>query len=270
MRTALIWTLSILLGFEPALFAAGKNPNSEIKAFLETSQITQRSMTIKDLFAKTSASLPESVRVDLETFVSKQGNVLIPKFDVNKVSGPNGEGLYQIQAVQDGQAISMTFVLGKEVFMKVNGTNYTWNEMNDVRQVMAKAGLGPKEIQENFPSRKPANAAKFLSADQILKLNPEQKKLYFKQFRDLLESMEAVENALSNKTTSSRENGRAKTFAQQMVQLFLGEEVNADEVKASLEKSGYSYVINNIVLTGGTSSFIGIEKIAAKIFDKRL
>lgn len=243
MRTMIVWTLSILLGFEPALLAAGTkiNPNSDIKAFLENSQITLRTMTIKELYSRTSKDLPDSVRADFETFISKQGNALVPKFDVNKVTGPNGEELYQIQAVQDGKAVSMTFVLGKEVFMKLNGTNFTWTEMSDVRQVMAKAGLEPKEIQENFPNRKPASN-RTLSADQILRLNKDQKKIYFKQFRNLLDSMDAVEKALGHKKTSSHNSPRFPDKAQLLVQFWLGPLATADESSPEVEKCKKSFL----------------------------
>lgn len=42
-----------------------------------------------------------------------------------------------------------------------------------------------------------------------------------------------------------------------------------EAVKTKMEKQGYgSFVINNLVLTGGVSNIIGIDKIASKIFKK--
>ena len=74
MRAFIIWTLSILLGFEPALFAAGRNNNAEIKAFLENAQVTQKPVTLKELYSKNFDYLPESVRADFETFIKKNGS----------------------------------------------------------------------------------------------------------------------------------------------------------------------------------------------------
>ncbi len=203
MRPFIIWTLTFLLSFEPALFAAGKGANGNVKAFLEYSQLAQKPVTIQEFFTKNSNLLPEEVNQDFQTFLKKNGQLKMPKFDVSKIL-VNGEEQYQLQAIENGKSASVTVVLGKEVFAKVNGKNLTWADMNDPRQVFAKLDVNSKVVAENFPGSKPTKNTG-LTAEQLSKLTPDQRKQYIKQLRGLMESMEAVENAFAGKKTTSNE-----------------------------------------------------------------
>lgn len=204
MRNFLIWTLSILLGFEPALMAKGQaNRQSEIKAFLEKSELGKKSQSLVEMYHKVSADIPAQEALKLNDFMVFSKGHKLPKFDIRKMTSSDGKVYYQLQGVQNGQSVTAEIYTEGSHFMRINGKVFTAQDMRSPQKVFAKLGIPAADIKKIYPSKAQANG--FLSAEQILKLPRKKQAQYFKNFRQLLESMEAVQNAKTPRKTASNE-----------------------------------------------------------------
>lgn len=240
LRSALIWTLSVLLGTQQAVFAATKSVNQDIKTFLEQSGITQRSMSLREFYGKNMAYLPVEARAQVESFLQDFPDYQLPKVDVNKISGPNGEEVYQLQAIQKGSSVSMTLNSTDSVFLKVNGKNISPSEMLDLRVAMKEAGVPANVVDQTIPARRPAGLGS-MSADRFAKLSKVQRKQYIKQTVQLLESIEAAQNSGLGAKTSANPESKIEFFAQ----VFSGSPATASDQDKSCIAAGWDAVVKH-------------------------
>ncbi len=227
LKITLVWTLAVLLGFQPAVLAAAAKTSTmdDLKTFLEASQITQKSQNLKEFLKARESLLSPQVYSRLMEVATEYPDAMIPKIDVTKIKGPNGEEQLQFSAIQDGKSASAVVVANKKVFIKVNGKTLSPAEMQNTEIYFKKVGLSDDMVQKFFAKREIASSATgILSAEQINKLPIKEKRLYFKQFRQLIESIEAVQQMKnSESTTSSHRTPLIDLFAQ----VVLGEEAFA-------------------------------------------
>jgi|GEM_PF-2695517 len=219
MKAILVWTLSFLMAWEPFALAASnaKSTGADFKNYLEFTHITQKRMTISELYYKSYGFLPKHVREELKPMVEKMGDYLLPKFDVTKVKGPNGEDAYQLSASQDGKSFSFVVLNNETTFMRVNGHDLSAKDLMSTQNVMTKFGLNSQQVAEVANIRTPASTTGghgLLSAEQIQRMSKAQQRQYFKQFRDLLQSMEEVQHAFNyGKKTSSNTKTSADKYS---------------------------------------------------------
>lgn len=239
LKSALVWTLSFLIGVQPAL-AAQKAVNQDIKSFLEHTGVTQRSVTLREFYAKTAEFIPPVERRQIESFVNQFPEVKLPKMDVNKVTGPDGDEVYQIQAVQDGQSVSVTLVGTNEIFAKVNGKNLSVLDLMDMRKAFVKAGIPAQQADQMVDEKKAVNVAP-MSAARVAKMSVSQRKQYMKNFRQLLESIEATQNSGLGIKKSAKAESKFDFFAQ----LLMGEVADASGSDTGKEciAAGYNAVV---------------------------
>ncbi len=202
MRKFIIWTLTILLGFEPALWAEGSaRQQTEIRAFLERTELSRKSVSLRDLYNQNSNLLSTWEKQSLKKFIDTYGDYTLPKMDVSKVKGAGGKEWIQLQAVQNGKSVTMEIADEGEVFARINGKTLTAEDMRSVASLMSKVGVPSKEVKALFDVKRPQGS--FLTAEQLKKLNSQDRARYFKQFRQLLESMEAVDQAFAKEIKTS-------------------------------------------------------------------
>ncbi len=224
MRNFIIWTLSFLLVFEPAVWAANRPTITEMKAMIEYSEIGKKSMTLKELYGRTMAYLPQNVRNEIEPMVQEYGDYRVPKFNVSKLKNSEGQDYYQLSAVKDGKSVTLSMGESSKAFLKINGQALTEGDLSNFRSVMSKGGVSKNEMKALPPgkdqTRKPAQVY-IMNSKQIDRLSRDQQKTYFKQLRGLLESMEAVDRLRLNpgKGASHRAPASLESFAS----LILGE-----------------------------------------------
>jgi hypothetical protein len=237
MRNFIIWTLTFLLGFEPALMAEGNaRVNADLKAFLELSQIGKRPVTFRELYNKFSGYLPQAQRDELKLFIQNYGNLEIPKMDINKIRvAGQADEVYKLQVVQAGQSGTMEIMNSGKIFARINGQSLTGSDMNSTANVMQKAGL-PRPALAAFKRVK--LGPDLLSAKEILKLKKEDQKKYFKDFRELLASMEAVQNANFNIKSHAMLDSSDDKFSV-IARLIRGEKAFADEEGMECVAAGY-------------------------------
>jgi uncharacterized membrane protein YgcG len=268
MRNFIIWTLSVLLVTEPAVWAANRPTINELKAFIEYSEVGQRSMSFKELYGRTMAYLPQDVREQIEPSVIEYGDYQIPKFNITKLKNAKGEEYYQLSAVQDGKAVTLSLGEGEKSLVKINGKVVDSSDMNNWVGVLAKAGLAKNELK-NIPApsvskRTPAQV-NILNSKQIDRLSTEQKRTYFRQLRELLESMEAVDQSIlgKGKKSSSREPASMKNFAA----LFLGEAAVAGDSEQCVAAGHVTTAMYDSVKGRLTCGSDGKGNVQAKLRD---
>lgn len=196
MRNFIIWTLSFLLGFEPALMAQGNaRQNAEIKAFIEMSGLSQRPVTFREMYTKFSFYLPEAQRNELRQFVQEYGHLKIPKMDVSKIkmSGSPDE-VYKLQVVSKGQSASIEILNDGKQFARLNGQILMAEDMNSTATVMTKAGVPAQVAAQEFKRVTPVGPGLLLSAQDIVKMKKTDQLAYFKNLRELLESVEDAQS----------------------------------------------------------------------------
>lgn len=224
MRNFIIWTLSFLLVFEPAVWAANRPTINEMKAMIEYTEIGKKSMTLKELYGRMMAYLPENVRKEIEPMVQEYGDYVVPKFNVSKIKNSQGEEYYQLSAVKDGKSVTLALGESEKAPVKINGKALTNSDMWNFRSVLSKGGVTAGQMKAVPEARKPAQVY-IMNSKQIDRLSKDQQRTYFKQMRELLESMEAVDKMKMNKgkKTSSRAPASLENFAS----LMLGEQAIA-------------------------------------------
>lgn len=241
MRNLIIWTLSFLLVFEPTVWAANRPTLSEMKAIIEYSEISKRSMTLNELYGRAYGLMPKSVRDQIEPMLDVYGDYEIPKFNVTKAKNASGEEYYQLSAVQDGKAVTISLGESSKALVKVNGQVVDGNMWN-MKGMLSKAGVSKNDLK-NVPEmkRKPAQVY-ILNAKQIDRLSRDQKKAYYKQLRELLQSMEAVGQVQmkAEKKTSSRAPASLEMFAA----LMMGESAVAARPAGPCVAAGHVTQIN--------------------------
>jgi hypothetical protein len=140
--------------------------------------------------------------------------------------------------------------------------------MNNWVGVLAKAGLAKNELK-NIPApsvskRTPAQV-NILNSKQIDRLSTEQKRTYFRQLRELLESMEAVDQSIlgKGKKSSSREPASMKNFAA----LFLGEAAVAGDSEQCVAAGHVTTAMYDSVKGRLTCGSDGKGNVQAKLRD---
>jgi hypothetical protein len=194
MRNLILWTLSFLLGFEPALMAAGNaRQNAEIKAFIEMTGVTKRSVTFRELYSKISPYLPQAQKDELAQFIQEYGDMKLPKLDASKfkISGSPDEA-YKLQVVTKGQAGSIEIFNDNKQFLRVNGETITDGDMVSAGSFMEKLGLPSREVASTF-QRQTLPPDGRVNATDLSRMSKSDQAVYFKQTRELLASMEAVQ-----------------------------------------------------------------------------
>lgn len=243
MKLLISWAISFSLSLQPALVWAGTKTvshrneiNNEIKSYLKKTGLTRKAMSVQEFYNNNKDLFDDEERASLEQMVKENGSVQIPKFDVTTVKNKSGEDVYQLQAVADGQSTSITLYGDQDEFARVNGVSISVKEGVSIEKTMTKLGA-PKEAMDYYfrgpasvstkagKMRKPSNAGKILSAEQVMKMNLEQKQKYFQQLRQLMESVESVQNAFD--TTPHGANLQTEMW-QYFATLFVGENVFAE------------------------------------------
>lgn len=220
MRNFIIWTLSFLLVFEPAVWAANRPTITEMKAMIEFAEIGKKSMTLKEFYGRTMAYLPENVRNEIEPMVQEYGDYVVPKFNVSKLKNSEGQDYYQLSAVKDGKSVTLSMGESNKAFLKINGQSLTDGDMSNFRSVLSKGGVSKNEMKSLPEARKPAQVY-IMNSKQIDRLSRDQQKTYFKQLRGLLESMEAVDKMRTKPGKGA--SRRAPASIEKFASLLLGE-----------------------------------------------
>jgi hypothetical protein len=220
-RLFLVWTLASLLSFQPAALAAGQaNTMDDLKSYLEKTNISQKSQNFKEFVRTKENLISPQLYARLMEVAEDYPEAMIPKVDVTKIQGPHGEEQLQFSATMNGKAASAVVVADKKVFIKVNGKTITPYEMQNAEIYFKKVGFSEDMVQQYFSKRTVASDKMgILSAEQINKLPTKERKIYFKQFRQLLESIEAVQQMKAESKSTSLE----RSFEKFALQAILGE-----------------------------------------------
>jgi hypothetical protein len=208
MKAFLVWTLSFLLAWEPFAFSASKTFDSDMKNYLETTHLTQKRLTLREFYNANATRFPKELREALKPMLEKMGSYVLPKFDVTKVKGPEGEAAYRFSAQQDGKSVSfVVFNGGDKMDIRVNGQSIAKSDHLTLAQYFEKFGMTQPQATETLGQRQPASTLRgVLSAQQIQRMNKSMQRQYFQQLRGLMESIEAAQNAFGygkGKTSST-------------------------------------------------------------------
>lgn len=213
------WVVSMLLAFQPTAWALSKDDQQNLKKFLEETQITQREVSLKEFYEKTKHSYPENVRKELKALVDADPNLKLPKISVTKVTGSNGEEDVQLQFVHNGGSAIMTLVGKDGIFAKVGKEVIRYEDMQnlDKANTSFEKAISPKgrmATTDRNPSSIPNRGATpvFLKAKDLMKLDKNSQRKYFKNLRDLLETMEEVQHTVVPKKTGSLEKSQIDLF----------------------------------------------------------
>ena len=238
MKNLILWTLSFLLGFNPALMAAGNaRQNNEIKAFIEMTGVTKRSVSFRELYSKISPYLPQAQKEELTQFIREYGDMKLPKLDATKIkiSGSPDEA-YSLQVVTKGESGSIQMINDQKEFARINGTTVTAQDLETTATFMQKLGLPSQEVADTFRRAVPPKDGKFNAMD-LSRVSKSDQAVYFKQTRELLASMEAVQAAEFRVKTSML----APSNKYEVVLNWLrGEDAFAMEVGQKCTAAGYS------------------------------
>jgi hypothetical protein len=256
-RLFLVWTLASLLSFQPAALAAGQaNTMDDLKSYLEKTNISQKSQNFKEFVRTKENLISPQLYARLMEVAEDYPEAMIPKVDVTKIQGPHGEEQLQFSATMNGKAASAVVVADKKVFIKVNGKTITPYEMQNAEIYFKKVGFSEDMVQQYFSKRTVASDKMgILSAEQINKLPTKERKIYFKQFRQLLESIEAVQQMKAESKSTSLE----RSFEKFALQAIVGELAEARPGEACVAAGHVTYtdfnpkrMVNGKVVGGET------------------
>jgi hypothetical protein len=199
----------------PAYAAAAELDS--IKSFLQESQMTQKQVTIEELYQFSKSKLDPAFVKELEKNMKSFGKIKVPVVTSTKISGPNGEEQIQLQMTQKKESLVMTIVNKGEHFATMSGSykgkNYsvkvTHQDMANGMAFLDKlaAEVTGESSQPNLSSAgKEFNLNKvFLGYDEIKNMSPEYRAKYHKALLNLLEEMDRLGNI--------RAQGQSKTVS---------------------------------------------------------
>jgi hypothetical protein len=243
MKQALKWILASLLAFQPALATQGAaDLQGEFKRFIELSGMTQKSVSLQELYDKFSSFLPPSEQARLKPFIEAFGSTKLPKMDLATFKTPSGVQAYKLSYAQKGQSGTFEFFGDPQTVYKINGQAFGPQDASSVDGVLKLARL-PANISGNlFPYEAIQNG--FLSAQEFTQLSLEDQKKYLRQFQELIASIETIQNF------EALDKSNANSFTekyQYFVLLFSGQWAHALEA-------------GKACLIGGNESVVAIEK----------
>lgn len=202
-RFFMTWLMTYAMVFNPLAYAKPQDQKSDFKNFLESSQITKKEMTLRQVYSLYRGSLDSKARAEMDTIVYNYGDMKLPKMQVSKVKGANGQDYFQLQGVKDGDSISMTIVNDDKVFMKMNGKNFSPDDMRSISKSAQVLGVDD-DMEKAGLNFAPKEEFGFLSVKQIRQLPKQQKQEYFQRVRKLLEAMEDVQNLQMNQSKGKK------------------------------------------------------------------
>lgn len=222
------WVVSMVLAFQPSAFALSKEQNTALNQFFEDTQLTKREVSLKEFYEKTKSVYPESVRKEMKALIDQNPSAKLPKIAVSKIKNAKGEEEVQLQFVHDGESAIVTIVGKDGVFAKVGKEVIRYEDMITVDKATKSfdKGISPsgRIATDRNPSSIPSSKPIFLKAKDLMKLDKNSQRKYYKNFRDLLETMEDIQQMSLPKKTSALEKSQIDMF----VSLFVSEAHAAD------------------------------------------
>jgi hypothetical protein len=200
-RAMLIYTLALLIGFQPSAMAIGEARLMRIELALVQSEMTKRQITLQEFLDAYGGTLPPAVRVAAEQIVLVEPNFRLPKINVQKVKGTGGETNLQLNFT-DKIAGSASFYLEDvqgQFQIKWGGETFSTRDWTNAASFMMKAAQAAKMDSKNLPFFvKDPNYSKqlrFYSKAEYAKLKAPQQQKHYKSYVELLAAMEKVQEA---------------------------------------------------------------------------
>ncbi len=230
MRSLIVFAMSIAMTFQPSAGAMTLAQQNKVKEFFERTELTTKEVPLNEFVTKVSPGLSKNVLQELQSFSAQNPGLVLPKFNVSKVIGKNGQQEIQVSFVgkdRKGKAIgSMSFqIIGKgQVFAKVGDSEVKFDDMKSMATVMAKINQG---LDPNYkPGYKTKNYG-LLTAKNVSRLSLDEKRKYFKGLRELLGTLETLENQKIDRKP-------AKTSSLDPRSYFISQLLKTAEAKAQL------------------------------------
>lgn len=230
MRRIWVVSFSFLLAFEPTVFALTKPQQNQVKDFVEATGIGREEVTLKEYFNRIKTNLPEELRAQLQTIVDANPELRMPKVSVTKV-GPVDQEDIQVSFVTKGNQSASFIIKGQDkVLMQLGQVTISQDEITDVTK-----------LEEKFSEASPVGKSKLnyktsafglLSARDVNLLTLSEKRVYFKKLRELMGSMEKLENSVYGFNSDAD-----KTAEQRQIE------------------SSFSYFLSNIISSAEAASY---------------
>jgi hypothetical protein len=190
---------------EPLLAAQAKaNFNKRFNQFLQLTEIHKRKVTLKEFYEKTKSFIPLEARKQIEEVVAKNGDQVLPQFQVSKVKY-KGKELPQISFVEGKNSGIITLLDGyynkknNDVF-RFGEQTFTIEDLNDLPKLAQSL-----ETQASTALKKERTPASVgggevglipISAEQLKTLNEDQRQALIKYYIEVLSELEKFQSKI--------------------------------------------------------------------------
>ncbi|MCE3010203.1 MAG: hypothetical protein LW875_06300 [Proteobacteria bacterium] len=191
-RQFVIYTVSLSLAWPANTYAMSKDSFKEIKSLIETSEIAQREVSLKDFYSKNVAAFPTFLRIEIENILAQDPQAKMPKIQVTKLKGDD----IQISFVWGGKSQSLILTDNEKGFAKMGDVVFSREDLYNHDQLIKKLEIASQVKEGQWRSVPEAFARDYhlLSARQMGELTLTDRERYIKDIRDLMEAVEKVQN----------------------------------------------------------------------------
>jgi hypothetical protein len=212
-RNLLIWTLSWTLAVQPALAKSSQTPVDLLNPLFKHSQINRGPQKFSDFLKKNKSFFSSAVFIHLSRLSQAYPDLEMPRIDVNKLSGPEGDVQLQFSASMNGMSAIMLIAGSEsELNTKVQGQKLELSSDQDPEEFFAQFGVKKSPLQ-------------ILKAEQLKMLSKAQQQKYILEVRALLRDVERVQNAFVIQDVS-----QIQVPSQFFANVFLGAEAFASDL----------------------------------------
>lgn len=180
-----------------ALGAEAQNQKQMVNEYLKATGWGAKQITVSEYWQKVRHVYPESMRRDVDVWVSLNKNELMPKVDVTTYKDRNGQDQLRISLSKDGQVVTLTNTGDDDKNIKINNVTISKTEMFNHRIVAKKMAEQDPTVKKSLKSGKVSGLAKsvVLNFKEFSKLTARQKAEYMVRLRYAAEAAQNVYKA---------------------------------------------------------------------------
>lgn len=194
--------------------------------FLKESGVLTKNQTVGEYWSKVRHVYPQDLRAQMDTWVSRNRNQMMPKIEASTFKGADGKDQVRLLVTKDKQSLTLTFIGDDDKFAQANGVVYSKNDFIKYQNLAAKFAKNDPVSKKALKTGQQRGIGKnfMLSPKEFYKLTARQKAEYLVRMRMAMEAADRVHKAFGTKQTASND---FETKYQWALELILGAQAEA-------------------------------------------
>ncbi len=199
LKLTLTYLAAGLTALSPVAMAAPQQASKqEVNDYL-SQYVTGSNKTFNDLYSKNHSQFDQRSRSLIETWLEKYGNEKAPQIKATTIRDDKGQERLQITMTVSGETVTIA-ESNDPGYIMVNGQKINMEQTRDITGLFNELGKNNPDYKQMAAQLDQTTVPMTvhdggLSAEQFVRLNPEQKVQYLMLLRKQMEAVEKVLNA---------------------------------------------------------------------------